>query len=481
MIEANDTGSSTRNACKLCAPLGACLAFKGIEGAITLLHGSQGCSTYIRRYMISHFKEPVDIASSNFTESAAVFGGAQSFSTALDNVIRQYRPAMIGIATTCLSETIGDDVESFIRQYQPPPGLPAPELVKVSTASYRGTHSEGFMDSLRAVVEALAQPGTPIGGTPKSAWGCLGGCVRSGHPKADLGVPQEPPGGHINLLPGMVSPADLRYLKELLADFALPATLLSDYSDTLDGGAWSEYQLIPPGGTRLEDLRRMGSALATVEFSSTFEPARTAGAHLEHYCQVPLHRMGLPMGVSRTDDFMALLARLSGRAVPAKHVEERQRLIDSLADAHKYVMEKRAVIYGEEDLVVGLAAMLSETGIVPVLCASGGRSGRMRGALQALAPQLADATVMEGADFADIEQAAGDLKVDLVVGNSKGYAMARRLDRPLVRVGFPIHDRLGAARLLHLGYRGAQQLLDRAANALIEAKQASSPVGYSYM
>ena len=59
--------------------------------------------------------------------------------------------------------------------------------------------------------------------------------------------------------------------------------------------------------------------------------------------------------------------------------------------------------------------------------------------------------------------------------------MARRLDRPRVRVGFPIHDRLGAARLLHLGYRGAQQLLDRVANALIEAKQASSPVGYSYM
>ncbi len=274
MIEANDTGSSTRNACKLCAPLGACLAFKGIEGAITLLHGSQGCSTYIRRYMISHFKEPVDIASSNFTESAAVFGGAQSFRTALDNVIRQYRPAMIGIATTCLSETIGDDVEAFIREYRPPPGIPAPELVKVSTASYRGTHSDGFMDAQRAVVEALVQPGTP--------------------------------GNHINLLPGMVSPADLRYLKELLADFSLSGIVLSDYSDTLDGGAWSEYQLIPPGGVRLEDLRRMGSALGTVEFSSTFEPSRTAGAFLEQHCRVPLHRMGLPMGVSRTDEFMAL-------------------------------------------------------------------------------------------------------------------------------------------------------------------------------
>jgi hypothetical protein len=66
---ANGPFVATRNACKLCTPLGACLAFAGIEGARTILHGSQGCATYIRRYMISHFKEPVDIASTNFSET----------------------------------------------------------------------------------------------------------------------------------------------------------------------------------------------------------------------------------------------------------------------------------------------------------------------------------------------------------------------------------------------------------------------------
>jgi nitrogenase molybdenum-iron protein alpha/beta subunit len=56
------SAAATQNACKLCAPLGAALVFKGIRGAVPLLHGSQGCSTYIRRYLISHFREPVDIA-----------------------------------------------------------------------------------------------------------------------------------------------------------------------------------------------------------------------------------------------------------------------------------------------------------------------------------------------------------------------------------------------------------------------------------
>ena len=73
--------TATRNACHVCTPLGACLVFRGIEGAIPLLHGSQGCSTYIRRYMIGHFREPMDIASSNFSESAAIYGGGANFRT----------------------------------------------------------------------------------------------------------------------------------------------------------------------------------------------------------------------------------------------------------------------------------------------------------------------------------------------------------------------------------------------------------------
>ena len=70
--------AATRNACKLCAPLGACVVFSGLEGCVPFLHGSQGCATYIRRYLISHFREPVDIGSSSFSEEETVFGGAKN-------------------------------------------------------------------------------------------------------------------------------------------------------------------------------------------------------------------------------------------------------------------------------------------------------------------------------------------------------------------------------------------------------------------
>ncbi len=84
-------------------------------------------------------------------------------------------------------------------------------------------------------------------------------------------------------------------------------------------------------------------------------------------------------------------------------------------------------------------------------------------------------------DFQQIEELARELSPDLLIGHSKGYTLARKLGIPLIRVGFPIHDRFGAQRILHVGYRGTQSLLDRIVNALIEGNQNDSPVGYAYM
>ena len=173
---------------------------------------------------------------------------------------------------------------------------------------------------------------------------------------------------------------------------------------------------------------------------------------------------------------------MSGRETPVKYQRERGRLVDSLIDGHKYVFEKRTIVYGEEDLVVGLASFLCEIGVTPVLCASGGRSKHFEQALREAAPTLpAETLVKEGFDFAGISDLAPSLKPDFLIGSSKGYQAARSLRIPLARVGFPIHDRIGGQRVLHLGYRGAQELYDGIVNALLEVKQNNSEVGYAYL
>ena len=109
---------ATVNPCSMCMPMGMVLAFKGIEGCMPIFHGSQGCSTYMRLYLAHHFREPVDIASSALSEKGAVYGGAANLKKGLKNVIQGYSPKVIGVATTCLAETIGDDVDQIIREFQ---------------------------------------------------------------------------------------------------------------------------------------------------------------------------------------------------------------------------------------------------------------------------------------------------------------------------------------------------------------------------
>lgn len=445
--------AAARNACKLCAPLGACVVFSGIEGCVPFLHGSQGCATYIRRYLISHFREPVDIASSSFTEEDTVFGGARNLKAGLRNVATQYRPAAIGVATTCLAETIGEDVPRILADYQAEASdCAAASLIRVATPSYAGTHTDGFHATVRAVVQQYAQAETRH--------------------------------ARLNVLPGFVSTEDLRHLKEILRATGVAFTLLPDYASTLDGRTWSEYQRLQPGGTPLASVAQMGGAPATFEFGRTLATkSETAAGWLEKQFGVARLALGLPVGLRETDTFFAELERLTGQPMPASLNEERGRLIDSLVDGHKYVFGKRAVLFGDQDFVIGLASLLNEIGVRPVLCASGSKTGVFEKCLRAVLTDVdaTDLVVLEGADHAAIGERAQALRPDLLLGSSKGYPMSRELNVPLVRVGFPIHDRIGGQRLLHLGCRGAQRLFDQIANTLLDRRQDDSDVGYSYL
>jgi nitrogenase molybdenum-iron protein NifN len=447
----------TTNACKLCAPLGASLVFKGIRNCVPLIHGSQGCATYIRRYLISHFREPVDIASSSFAEDSTIFGGGKNFYTSLDNINAQYSPEAIGICTSCLSETIGDDVGMFLNEYKKArPGEKLPAFITASTPSYRGTHMEGFHAAVKAALECLAE---------KDA---------------------ESDGRRINVFPGFVSPADMRYLKEILEDFALEYMMLPDYSETLDSTTWTEYRKIPPGGTPVEAVKKAGSAGASIQFGRMLAGVSGPGDWLEKKFGVKSCNMGMPVGIKETDEFFKTLKELAGIPVPVKYIAERGRLVDAYIDGHKYLFGKRAIVYGEEDLVVGLSAFLSEIGIHPVICATGGENPGFAAAVETVTSEarrnFTEAPmVLSGVDFEELKNLAEEVRPDILIGNSKGYYISRAMNIPLLRCGFPVHDRVGAQRLLHLGYRGTQQLFDALTNALMQYKQDKSPIGYKYV
>ncbi len=455
---------ATRNACKVCSPLGGSVAYKGIKGCVPVIHGGQGCATYIRRYLISHYKEPVDIASSNFSEESTIFGGEGNLSLAIQNVIAQYNPEVVGVCTTCLSETIGDDIGQALRNYKAKnaddPSIP--EFVYSSTPSYQGSHVDGFHETVAAITKTFAS-------------------------KVEMN-------DKVNIFPGFISTEDLRMLKSILEDFEIDYIMVPDYSETLDNPVWDTYHRIPDGGTSVKDLKLMGGAKASIEFGPILNRGNIAGRiknknlavtgaeYLEKEFGVKKFTINIPVGITQSDELFQLLNDISGKEIPNKYKMQRGRLIDAYADGHKYVFGKKAVVYGEEDLVVAMTSFLDEIGIEVILAASGGNSGILKQKIEESAPVHGKTIeVLNDLDYEKINEMCIDMKPDILIGNSKGYYIARELGIPLVRVGFPIHDRMGGSRLKHVAYTGAQELFDKIGNALIEYKQEKSEIGWKYM
>ena len=427
------------NQCHMCMPLGGVIAFKGIEGAMVLVHGSQGCSTYMRLANVEHFHEPVDIASSSLNEKQTILGGETSLKKALDNVIRVYQPTMVGILTTCLAETMGEDMDRIIRSYQQERPEMGAEIVSVATPSYGGTHSEGFWAATRAVIAHYAKPCKP-------------------HNRINVIIPN-------------ISPADIREIQRILELFNLDYTLIPDFSMTLDRPYGGRYQKIPSGGTRSSDISGMPGAPLTIQFGMTCSDAISPGLYLEKQFGVRLVNLPIPIGLDNVDQFISALSSHSKKPVPEQLALERGWLLDGMADSHKDNAEGRPVIYGEPEMVYALICTCIENGTEPVVIASGSPHSRLMNVIQPLITGLTKQPVcIEEADFAAIEHASVSAGANIGIGHSGGKFLAERHGIPITRIGYPIHDRIGGQRIFSTGYAGTLAFLDRFTNTLLEKK-----------
>lgn len=435
------------NPCKMCMPMGASIAFYGIKECITILHGSQGCATYIRRHMATHYNEPVDIASSSLTEQGTVYGGEKNLKNGLNNLISIYHPKIIGIMTTCLAETIGEDVKGIVERFQEEnPEYKDLIIIPVSSPGYGGTQYEGYMAALSAIVEKL--------------------------------VMNEEKNDKVNVIIPPHSPADIRFLKHAFHSFGIEAIFLPDISKNLDGGHEKEYARLPQGGTEIEELRKMAGAKLTIEITddeSTMSPADT----LFKKYGVPYKRIASPMGIESSDAFYALLAEISGKELSPFIKEERSRYLDGIIDSHKYNATGRAVIFGEPEFVISTVKLCLENGIMPVVVATGSVFPDLKKYVEQSIEDLAKRYFVEGyaimddADFKEIEEAAVKYGANIMIGNSDGRRIEEELNIPLVRRAFPIHDRIGGQRLRMLGYKGSLIFLDEITNALLKVTENS--------
>lgn len=434
---------------RTCMPLGAMWAVLGVRHAIPFVQGAQGCTTYVRYTFCRIFKEPATIATASFHEDAAVFGGRRNLVEGIRNLVVRYWPELIGVVTTCSSEIIGDDMVSFIRMAranlrkeigaEKADRIP---IVLINTPSFAGSHVEGYDRASRAFVESLA----------------------NNKGRAN---------GKVNIIPGLFYPGDIREIKHLLRHMGIEAIVLFDISDTLDAPLEppTSVPYYPPGGTTVEEIRDMANSLAT--FALQPHAGQAGARYLERKYGVRAVVGPPPIGVKGTDAFLRTLQEITGKPIPRSLLQERGRLIDSLADTLHHTMMKKVAIMGDPDIVLGITRFVLEMGMEPVAVASGSPSKTFVHDVESI---LAEAEyggdpplILNGGDLFEFEEyLKKQPRLDLILGNSKAVDISRELQVPLVRVGFPIYDRFGYQKRPIVGYRGGEMLLAEIVNSMLD-------------
>lgn len=425
-----------------CQSAGAQYACMGITDCIPLVHGGQDCSMSARLLFAQHFKESFHIASSAIHESAAVFGGLVRAEDAVEIMLKRY-PALkvIPVITTCSTEIIGDDIDSLVVKMRRniKKSFPHREvhLIPVHTPSYKGSHVSGYDEAMTALIKALAK--------------------------------KDKPNGKLNLITGWVNPGDVTEFKYILKEMCVEANVLMDI-ESFDSPIMPGKDAFSFGSTAVEDIIASANAVGTIALNR-YEGA-FAAEYLRDQLEVPAVIGPTPIGISNTDNFIKNISLMTGKAVPASLAIERGKAIDALADlAHMFFAGKRVAIFGNPDLVIALAEFCMEVELKPVLLLLGydNKDYQKDPRLEQLEKDMDfDMEVIWNADLWELEKKIRDkeIKVDLIMGHSKGRYVAIDNQIPMVRVGFPTFDRAGVYRHPLVGYRGAVYLGETIANTL---------------
>jgi nitrogenase molybdenum-iron protein NifN len=424
------------NPLKMSQPIGGALAFLGLNACMPVLHGSQGCTAFGLVLFVRHFRESIPLQTTAMNEVTTIMGGMENIEQALLNIQKKAQPEIIGICSTGLTETKGDDVEGYIRLFrQKHPEMDDVAIVYVSTPDYVDAFQDGWEKTVEHLVRELAEPG------PRLA-------------------------EQVNLLAGShLTPGDLDELRQIVEDFGLEPIILPDLSGSLDGHIPEDFSATTIGGTTLADIRASGRSQHTIAIG---DHMRAAAGSLKEKTGVDYTLFDRLTGLDANDEFLSCLARISGREIPRKYRRQRSQLLDAMLDAHFFIGGTKIAIGAEPDLLWSVGNCLAELGAELTAVVTTTSSPVLE--------RLPAEEVVIG-DLEDLEARAGDC--DLLITHSHGRQMAERLNVPFLRMGLPMFDRLGAGHHVSIGYRGTRDLVFEIGNIFIANAHENGPDTWS--
>jgi nitrogenase molybdenum-iron protein NifN len=415
---------------KVSPPLGAALALLSVDRGMPLFHGSVGCTAFALVLLVRHFREAIPLQTTALGEIETILGGTDNLESAIRTIATKFKPSVLGICPTALTDTRSEDMAADLRLISQRLGeeLGDTLLVHVQAPDFIGGLQEGWAAAVTGIVDVVARP------RPRRA-------------------------DHLTVLTGAhLTAADLDDVRDTIEAFGLTCTLLPDLSGSLDGHVPENWRPVSLGGTSRAELEALGEASAVLAIGEHMRaPAELLGA-----------RTGLPVTVLETltglkgcDRLIAFLSEMSGRSAPPKLRRDRSRLLDALIDSHFAAVGQRVAIAAEPDLLRAMVTIATDLGCeVPVAVTTTRAPG-----LETLPVNRLIVGDLDDLETATLE--AGGC--DLVIGPSPAIRAAKALHAPLVRVGFPQVDRVGSQHDLFAGYRGTRQMAFAIANAITES------------
>jgi len=403
---------------KLSQPMGATLAFLGVDRCMPLMHGGQGCASFTKVMFTRHFCEPIAVQTTAVTDVTAILdGGDFSIVESIKNIREKVTPELIGLHTTGLPETKGDDIRGVAKQIDCP-------LVYVNTPDYEGGLESGWTLTTKALIQQLTEPTEQIDAQ-----------------KMVL-VP------HVSM-----GPIEVEKIKEFMEAFGFEVVAVPDLSSSLDGHLGEKQASLSSGGVSIEQIKKLADAAFIVTVGAS---VKSVAETLQKKNPTIQHRhFNHVSGLVGTDELVGWLLEVSGREEPPAVVARwRARLQDAMLDSHFSLGQTRFLLVAEPDHLVAMAASLTEVG------------GKIALAIATVNSPILDEIKAEKVMVGDLEDAEkmGDA-YDVIIGNFHTEALAHRLGKKAVMRGFPNYEEVGNALKYDVLYEGGAYFLFEIANA----------------
>jgi len=409
------------NPIKLSQPMGALLCFLGIKNTMPLMHGAQGCASFSKVFFTRHFSDPIAIQTTAVNDITAIIdGGDYSISEAVKNITKKVKPDLVGLFTTGMTETKGDDIKGatyLLKDTQ--------KMVYVHTPDFEGGLESGYALSIEAIIDQLVESRSII------------------DQKKAVIIP------HVSL-----TPIEVEKIKEQIDLFGFDTLALPDLSLSLDGHLGLKQGSLSSDGISVDEIKNLGDSKVVITIGDSVQKC---GLKLQQKNSNMTHlHFDTVSGLLKADKFYGELLKLQNQKTPHKSIVRwRKRLQDALLDTHFNLGNKQVVLALEPDQALDIATTITQAGAKIKAVITPAKSKSLEGI---------DCENIILGDFEDVENELKD--ADILISNFHGERLCNKYHKTLITRGFPNYEQVGNNLKNDTLYEGSCYLLFEIANRL---------------